>query len=221
MKTLTPLQSVSVDLAETGHVVELPSVLDGKSHLSADRRKSLEPREINSLMAAVAEHQDIDAYQLLYNYFVPKVRAYMSKIGSDRAFADEMAQEAMLRVWRKARLFDPGKGQASTWIYTIARNVRIDALRRGPRPTFDQNDPAFIPEDEPAADVALERQQDADRLRVAMASLKPDEIKTLRLSFFEDMAHPAIAAALGIPIGTVKSRIRNACLKLRAILKDA
>ncbi|WP_244489831.1 MULTISPECIES: sigma-70 family RNA polymerase sigma factor [unclassified Rhizobium] len=172
-------------------------------------------------MAAVAERQDVDAYQLLYKHFVPKVRAYMSKIGSDRAFADEMAQEAMLTVWRKARLFDPGRGQASTWIYTIARNVRIDALRRGPRPTFDPNDPAFVPEDELGADVAFERQQDADRLRVAMASLKPDEIKTLRLSFFEDMAHPAIAAALDIPIGTVKSRIRNACLKLRAILKDA
>lgn len=202
-------------------MVNLPTVVAVKSLVWVDGQKALEPMEINALMAAVAEHQDVDAYQLLYRHFVPKVRAYMSKIGSDRAFADEMAQEALLTVWRKARLFDPGRGQASTWIYTIARNVRIDALRRGPRPTFDPNDPAFIPEDEPAADVVLERQQDADRLRVAMASLKPDEIKTLRLSFFEDMAHPAIAAALGIPIGTVKSRIRNACLKLRAILKDA
>ncbi len=181
----------------------------------------LDPTKINALMSAVAERQDIDAYEVLYNHFVPKVRAYMSKIGSDRTFADEMAQEAMLTVWRKARLFDPGRGQASTWIYTIARNIRIDALRRGPRPTFDPNDPAFVPEDEVSADVALDRQQDADRLRVAMASLKPDEVKTLRMSFFEDMTHPVIAETLGIPIGTVKSRIRNACLKLRAILKDA
>ena len=221
MKTSSPVQSVSVERPEVGNVVKLPTVFDGKSRLPADGRKAREPEEINALMAAVAEHQDVDAYQLLYKHFVPKVRAYMCKIGSDRAFADEMAQEAMLTVWRKARLFDPARGQASTWIYTIARNVRIDALRRGPRPIFDPTDPAFVPEDEPAADVAFERQQDADRLRVAMASLKPDEIKTLRLSFFDDMAHPAIAAALGIPIGTVKSRIRNACLKLRAILKDA
>jgi RNA polymerase sigma factor (sigma-70 family) len=221
MKTSTPVQSVSVERPEAGNVVKLPTASDGRSRTMADGRKALEPREINALMAAVAERQDVDAYQLLYKHFVPKVRAYMSKIGSDRAFADETAQEAMLTVWRKARLFDPGRGQASTWIYTIARNVRIDALRRGPRPTFDPKDPAFVPEDEPAADVAFERQQDADRLRVAMASLKPDEIRTLRLSFFEDMAHPAIAATLGIPIGTVKSRIRNACLKLRAILKDS
>jgi RNA polymerase sigma factor (sigma-70 family) len=221
MKTSSPVQSVSVERPAVGNLVNLPTVVGVKSRVSVDGHKTLEPMEINALMVAVAEHQDIDAYQLLYKLFVPKVRAYMSKIGSDRAFAEEMAQEALLTVWRKARLFDPGRGQASTWIYTIARNVRIDALRRGPRPTFDPNDPAFIPEDEPAADVAFERQQDAARLRVAMASLKPDEIKTLRLSFFEDMAHPAIAAALGIPIGTVKSRIRNACLKLRAILKDA
>jgi RNA polymerase sigma factor (sigma-70 family) len=221
MKTSTPVQSVSVERPEAGNVVNLPTAIVAKGRTTVDARKALEPQEINALMAAVAARQDIDAYQVLYKHFVPKVRAYMSKIGSDRAFADEMAQEAMLTVWRKARLFDPARGQASTWIYTIARNVRIDALRRGPRPTFDPNDPAFVPEDEPAADVAFERQQDADRLRVAMASLKPDEIKTLRLSFFEDMAHPAIATALGIPIGTVKSRIRNACLKLRAILKDA
>lgn len=192
-----------------------------KGRLSRESRKGLDSVEINALMAAVAERQDVHAYEVLFRYFVPKVRAYMSKIGSDRVFAEEMAQEAMLTVWRKAKLFDPGRGQASTWIYTIARNVRIDALRRGPRPTFDPNDPAFVPEEEPAADVVLDRLQDTERLRVAMASLKPDEVKTLRLSFFEDMAHPAIAATLGIPIGTVKSRIRNACLKLRAILKDA
>lgn len=221
MKTSSPVQSVATDRPDIDNVVKLASAFDVKSRTTVDGRKALEPKEINALMAAVAEFQDVDAYQILYKHFVPKVRAYMAKIGSDRAFADEMAQEAMLTVWRKARLFDPARGQASTWIYTIARNVRIDALRRGPRPTFDPNDPAFIPEDEPAADVALDRRQDADRLRVAMASLKPDEIKTLRLSFFEDMAHPAIAATLGIPIGTVKSRIRNACLKLRAILKDA
>ncbi len=221
MKTLSPVQSVATDLPDAGNVVKLATACDVKSRTTLDGRKALESKEINALMAAVAERQDVDAYQLLYRHFVPKVRAYMSKIGSERAFADEMAQEAMLTVWRKAKLFDPDRGQASTWIYTIARNVRIDALRRGPRPTFDPNDPAFIPEDEPAADVALDRRQDAERLRVAMASLKPDEIRTLRLSFFEDMAHPAIAATLGIPIGTVKSRIRNACLKLRAILKDA
>lgn len=186
----------------------------------AEVQTALDSKRINELMAAVAERRDIDSYEILYRHFVPKVRSYMFKIGADRALAEELAQEALLSVWKKANLFDPGRGAASTWIYTIARNVRIDALRRGPRPDFDPNDPAFIPDESPAADQAFDQAEDAQRLGTAMASLKPDEIKALRMSFFDDMAHSAIAASLGLPIGTVKSRIRNACLKLRNILKD-
>ena len=169
---------------------------------------------------AIARDQDRAAFAEIFNHFAPRVKAFMRRGGASEAQAEEIAQEAMLSVWRKANLFDPERGAASTWIYTIARNVRIDALRRGPRPDFDPNDPSFVPGDTPAADIAFDKEQDAERLRLAMASLKPDEVKALKMSFFEDMAHPAIAASLGIPIGTVKSRIRNACLKLRNILRD-
>ena len=184
-------------------------------------RQGVDAAEIDRLLMSVADHGDVDSFEIVYNYFMPKIRAYMSKIGGKGVSADELAQEAMLKVWRKARLFDPERGHATTWVFTIARNVRIDALRRGPRPDFDPNDPALVQDYEPTADAAFDRQQEAERLRVAMVSLRPDEIKALRLSFFEDMTHPDIAATLGIPIGTVKSRIRNACLKLRALLKDA
>jgi len=209
----------SVQQAATTRPARLPR-FDRKVLPLADTQPALDRNRINALMAAVAERQDVDSYEALYKYFVPKVRSYMFRIGGDRIQAEEMAQEAMLSVWRKANQFDPERGAASTWIYTIARNVRIDALRRGPRPDFDPNDPSFVPDDTPAADIAFDKEQDAERLRLAMASLKPDEVKALRMSFFEDMAHPAIAASLGIPIGTVKSRIRNACLKLRNILRD-
>lgn len=215
-----PAQSVSLPVSAASMGMGRTAPPFRKVLPLAETQAALDRKRINELMAAVAEHRDVDSYEMLYKYFVPKVRSYMFKIGGDRIMAEEMAQEAMLSVWRKANQFDPERGAASTWIYTIARNVRIDALRRGPRPDFDPNDPAFVPDDTPAADVAFDKEQDADRLRRAMASLKPDEIKALKMSFFEDMAHPAIAASLGIPIGTVKSRIRNACLKLRNILKD-
>lgn len=220
MNTRSPDHFFSPMLLAACMTSRRPSPLIRKVLPVADFHPTLDRDRINQLMAAVAQRQDVEAYEALYKHFVPKVRSYMFKIGADRVLAEEMAQEAMLSVWRKANQFDPDRGAASTWIYTIARNIRIDALRRGPRPDFDPNDPAFVPGDTPSADVSFDREQDAERLREAMASLKADEIKALRMSFFDDMAHPAIATTLGIPIGTVKSRIRNACLKLRTKLKD-
>ncbi|MDW5315859.1 sigma-70 family RNA polymerase sigma factor [Rhizobium sp. PL01] len=221
MKTTVPAHSDPVEQLKRGNVIWLPATFNRRIRHLDKPRQGVDEVEITRLLTAVAERGDVDAFEMLYNHFMPKIRAYMSKIGGKGISAEEMAQEAMLKVWKKAKLFDPERGQASTWIFTIARNVRIDALRRGPRPDFDPNDPAFVPDDTPAADTALDRFQEAERLRAAMASLRPDEVKALKLSFFEDMTHPDIAATLGIPIGTVKSRIRNACLKLRALLKDA
>lgn len=112
--------------SDPGNVVGLATMVSKTRRLPGGTAIAPDPTEINALMWAVAERQDIEACEVLYNYYVPKVRAYMSKIGSDRALADEMARETMLTVWRKAQLFDPGKGQASTWIYTIARNIRMN-----------------------------------------------------------------------------------------------
>ncbi|MDE1995264.1 MAG: sigma-70 family RNA polymerase sigma factor [Rhizobiaceae bacterium] len=195
-------------------------VFNGKALPLAESDTGLDRDRLNALIAAVAERQDVEAFEILYKHFVPKVRSYMMRFSGDRVIAEEMAQEAMLAVWKKAAQFDPARGQASTWIYKIARNMQIDALRRGPRPTFDPNDPAFVPEDVEAADIEFDREQDAERLRAAVFALKPDQIDVLRMSFYEEMPHSAIAAALKIPLGTVKSRIRLACEKLRSALKE-
>ncbi|OCI98804.1 RNA polymerase subunit sigma [Rhizobium sp. AC27/96] len=172
-------------------------------------------------MSAVAESRDIVAFELLYRHFYPRVRSYMIKMTrGNRILAEELAQETMMRVWHKTALFDPSKAQASTWIFTIARNQMIDSVRRAIKPDFDPNDPAFVPDEFEAADVLIERQQSAAALRRAMTTLKGRYAEVLRMSFFEGLTHSTIAEKLNLPIGTVKSRIRLACEKLRTALQD-
>ncbi len=134
--------------------------------------------------------------------------------------AEEIVQETMVKVWRKADQFNPSKASASTWIFTIARNVRIDLLRKINRPEPDMNDPAFV--DEPQAHPAdiLSAEQQAARLRNVIAELPEDQQNVLRLAFFEDKAHPEVASELGIPLGTVKSRVRLAVKRIRRELGD-
>lgn len=142
----------------------------------------------------------------------------MARQAGDGHAAEELMQETMIAVWNKADRFDPAKGAASTWIFTIARNLRIDAFRREKRPEFDPNDPAFVPDDVAPADEAFEAQEVSAELHRAMATLPEEQVSLLKLAFFEDSSHSAIATRLNMPLGTVKSRLRLAFAKLRAAL---
>ena len=126
----------------------------------------------------------------------------------------------MLTVWRRAGQFDPAKAGVSTWIFTIARNRRIDVIRRERRPEPDPNDPALVPDGDPAADVAVEQEQHAVRLRAAITDLPTDQAQILQLAYFEELSHSAIADKLGLPLGTVKSRVRLAMNKLKSTLAE-
>lgn len=176
-------------------------------------------KSMTDLLLAVGQSQDIEAFETLFRYYAPRLKAYMSR-GGGSASAEELMQETMVAVWKKAALYDASKGAASTWIFSIARNLRIDAYRRERRPEFDINDPAFVPDDAPAADTALSAFEDAGRVREALATLPPDQAGVLKLAFFEDLSQSAIATALGLPLGTVKSRMRLAFAKLRAIIGE-
>lgn len=176
--------------------------------------------EMAVLLEAVGRNRDVDAFETLFRHFAPRVRAYMARQASDRQVAEELMQETMALVWNKAALFDPARGNVEAWVFTIARNLRISAYRKARRPEFDPNDPAFVPENEPLADTGLERRQDAERLHDAMKSLPPEQLELLKHSFFNDMPHSTIAEQLGLPLGTVKSRIRMAFAKLRVALED-
>lgn len=176
--------------------------------------------EYNALLRRVAEKQDRAAFQNLFQHFAPRIKAYLMRGGASAAAAEDLAQEAMLTLWRKAALFDPAKASAATWVFTIARNLRIDALRRERRPGFDPDDPSLIPEGEPGADALLEARATEDALSHALRDLPSGQSEIVVQSFFLDKPHSQIAAEMGIPLGTVKSRLRLAMTRLRAALGD-
>nr|WP_154664871.1 sigma-70 family RNA polymerase sigma factor [Allorhizobium undicola] len=179
-----------------------------------------ETDDMSHLLAAVAQHRDYEAFEKLFRHYAPRVKAYMARQARDNQAAEELMQETMMAVWNKAALFDPSRGNVSGWIFTIARNLRISAYRKDRRPEFDPTDPAFVPDDVPAADEEFEARQEADRLKRAMQDLPREQRELLQLSFFNEISHSTIAKDLNLPLGTVKSRIRMAFAKLRAALDD-
>jgi len=184
--------------------------------------KSMEPTanpaEMTALLASVGKARDKAAFELLFVHFAPRVKSYLLRLGANAALAEDLAQEAMLIVWRKAGLFDPAKASASTWIFTIARNLRIDAMRREKRPEFDPDDPTLVPDEEPQADAQLSRDDESARLRLALTKLSPDQAQVVEMSFFADKPHRQIASELNLPLGTVKSRLRLAMARIRTAL---
>ena len=182
--------------------------------------EAVDPARLNALVAAVARARDRAAFQALFDHFAPRVKGYLMRLGAGSAVAEDLAQEAMLAVWRKAGLFDPAKASASTWIFTIARNLRIDAIRKERRPEPDPADPLQRPETERAADETVDWAKAEDRLRAALADLPREQSQVIELSFLAEKPHSVIAAELGLPLGTVKSRIRLAMARLRVALGD-
>jgi len=176
--------------------------------------------DLNVLLLAVGRARDRAAFATLFEYFAPRLKSYLMRLGAGSGVAEDLAQEAMLTVWRKADQFDPGKAAATTWTFTIARNLRIDALRREKRPEIDTDDPALVPDDAPQADDKMARAQEDARLREALTSLPREQVEVVEMSFFADKPHSAIAAELGLPLGTVKSRLRLAMARLRTALGE-
>lgn len=178
------------------------------------------PEELISLIDAVARHQDRNAFARLFGYFAPRVKSFLMRSGLADSAAEEVTQEVMIAVWRKAAYFDPGKAGASTWVFTIARNQRIDRLRRTRSRTAEHlpdpsDEPADMPQSGEDITIIAEREEG---VRKALASLPIDQSTIVRLSFFAEKPHGEIARELGIPLGTVKSRVRLALNRLRTLL---
>jgi RNA polymerase sigma-70 factor (ECF subfamily) len=176
-----------------------------------------------ALIEAVASRQDREAFATLFEYFAPRIKTFMRRSGASEQSADELAQETLLAVWSKARLFDPRSAGATAWIFTIARNLRIDALRREKRTGAVYTveiDAEFHVDDGPQPDANLVMSQTESRVRNALAFLSEDQLQVIELSFFEVKTHAEIAQMLRIPLGTVKSRLRLAMKRLRGLLGD-
>lgn len=175
------------------------------------------------LIEAIAVRRDRAAFAELFRHFAPRIKTFMRRSGASEQGADELAQEALLAVWSKAALFDPRSVGAAAWIFTIARNLRIDALRRQNRtPTNDTDDVEleFRLDGGPQPDAGVIASQIEARVRDAMTVLPDDQLRVVELSFFQEKAHAEIAQTLNIPLGTVKSRLRLAMARLRSLLDD-
>lgn len=176
---------------------------------------------MRELLARIADHRDEAAFRELFDAYGGRLRAFMMRSGADPAAADELAQEALLTVWRKAALYQPHKGSASAWIFTIARNLRIDRLRREMNwQELSDEMVQSVPSDETAPDEALADRQAQERVRAVLAELGPEQREIVTLAYIDGLSHGQIADRLGIPLGTVKSRMRLAYQKVRARLED-
>jgi len=191
--------------------------------MTPERRSPPENALWTRLIRTLAESQDREAFATLFEFFAPRIKTFLMRSGTSEAQAEELAQEAMLLVWRKAHLFDPESTGASTWIFTIARNLRIDAYRREKRGAMvegGQVELEFLVDEAPNPGDRLAMAQSMERIRSAISKLSPDQLRVVELSFFDEKAHAEIAKNLGIPLGTVKSRLRLALGRLRSLMSD-
>lgn len=173
----------------------------------------------DALLLAVAQGEK-PAFAQLFAHFAPRLKSWLMRAGSSEAQAEELAQETLVKVWRKAAQFDPAQAGASTWIFTIARNLRVDHLRRQGLPTEELDEQALAEQPDPAAppEDALHAQRRERELRTALMHLTAEQAQVIQLSYFDEEPHARIAELLGLPLGTVKSRIRLALNRLRRLV---
>ena len=181
----------------------------------------LPERELMTVhLVAVGRRRDREAFAALFRFFAPRLKSYFLRLGTQPRTAEDLVQETMLRIWDRAGLYDPARAQASTWVFTVARNLRLDSLRgeRHPEPESEALLAGLADEGEDA-EALLDSARREERVQIALASLPAEQIEILRLSFFEDVPHAEIARRLKLPLGTVKSRIRRALRLLRGIIE--
>jgi RNA polymerase sigma-70 factor (ECF subfamily) len=164
-------------------------------------------------MAAIAQQQDQKAFADLFRHFAPRVKAFLMKSGADPSLAEECMQDVMATLWHKSHLYDPTRASVATWIFTIARNRKIDLLRKYARP--EPEDLPWGHQDTPDQADVIALQQDSARLAEAIRTLPEKQRTLIERAYYGDLTHSEIAAETGLPLGTIKSRIRLALDRLR------
>ncbi len=176
-------------------------------------------QELTSLINLIATRKDKIAFSSLFKLVGPRIKGYLMKLGSNDIVAEDLLQEVMLTVWRKSETFDRNKAAVSTWLFTIARNKRIDMLRKEIRPQLDPNDPMLTPNQEESADNVYGSKQESIKITDAIKMLPEEQAKLIKMTYYEDKSHSIIAKELKMPLGTVKSRIRLASTRLKKLLE--
>lgn len=196
-------------------VADINNAVSGMTAISPEEAaaKALAAEGWANLMVAVRDHKDRAAFAQLFRHFGPRIKAFLMKSGTDAGLAEECAQEVMAVLWQKAHLFDPARASVATWVFTIARNRRIDVARKARRPEPETLD--WGPDSEPDQADLYETAQETRRLTEALATLPEKQRALVQRAYYGDLSHSEIAAETGLPLGTIKSRIRLALDRLR------
>lgn len=184
----------------------------------ADRKAAYSEQTI--WMLAIRDQRDKAAFAKLFDHYAARLKGFVMRAGAPKAQAEDIVQEVMLTVWRKAHLFDPERAQVSSWIYQIARNRQIDVIRKEARPVPEALMNDTESDDEPDAGQVIAIEQESDKLRQALDKLAPAQREMIERAYLGELTHTEIRDATGLPLGTIKSRIRLGLERLRHELKD-
>lgn len=220
MQVMTPDAVSDHDLIETAaeRGTTMPGPMPSGKESDSLHDQKAGPSQPTLWLLAVRDRRDRAAFMQLFGYFAPRLKAMLMRGGLRDGSAEDVVQDVMLSVWHKAAQFDPHRAEASAWIYRIARNRSIDLIRRRPPP---EPDPIAEPEgSEPDAAQILAMGQEAALLRRALEAMSPEQARVLEQAYFEDLPHSQISQITGLPLGTIKSRIRLGLERLRRDLKD-
>ena len=179
-----------------------------------------EDQVARQLILNIAKNLDKQAFATLFDLLAPRLKSFMMRRGASPEQAEDLVQEAMISVWTKAGLYNPDKGSVLTWVFTIAKNLRIDRIRKEASMPLAELIDYDAPSDEPGHDEMLMRRQESQQVARALTEIPPEQKQVLMLSFVEDMPQMEIARRLGLPLGTVKSRMRLAYMRLRKTLES-
>jgi|TARA_B110000240_G_scaffold169744_1_gene192912 RNA polymerase sigma-70 factor (ECF subfamily) len=166
-------------------------------------------------MKQIADHQDKSSFKMIFDYFGPRLKSFLMSSGAEESIAEEVVQETMCVVWTKADYYDPKMASPSTWIYTIARNKKIDILRKSRKAILENIDTAILPPIIPRLEEDIEHDQKFEVINQYLNELPKEQLALLKMNFIEEKSHGEIAEITKIPLGTIKSRIRLAMEKIR------
>lgn len=203
-------------------VLNVPYTGHGNNVVLNNRTQSVAVIEVTKQdwvpeMLSIQNNKDQLAFARLFQHFAPRVKSFLMKSGASASLSEEVTQEVMATLWHKADLFDPARASVSTWIFTIARNRKIDALRKQRRP--EPEDLTWGPEAEPDQEDVITLQQETEKLGHALAGLPEKQRELIEQAYFGDLSHSEIAEQTGLPLGTIKSRIRLALERMRHAMR--
>lgn len=190
---------------------------DSVEHANAVEADSTSAQNLAAWIVEVGTSANADAFRSLYDHFAPRLKGYMMSTGLAQDIAEDIAQDAMANVWRQARKYDPKKAAASTWVFTIARNLRVDRLRKY---RFIEVPEEQAPQDQQQHDSDQDVLAEFDQMQQRMEGMPEAQTSMIEMAYLEGRSHGEISRKTGLPLGTVKTRIRQAMKCLRATWED-